>query len=324
MPRSTLGTYCVGTEPPTTRDTNSKPEPRGSGSNSTWQTANWPCPPDCLTCRPMTRPAVAMVARSGTRTSSVVTSAPAARSRESTTSACASPIVHSTVWWVSTLRSKRSVGSAATTRVNALTSASSAPRVVRHDRDRQQRLRQLPAGEQQRIGGVGDGVAGLGAGQLRQRAQVARDARVDVAQVGAERRVEVRDALVLVVPVRQLVAAALGRDDPVVAADVHRGVGPQGAGEDPHQRDPADVGVGGGVHHLGGQRPVRIGGQRAAVVLPSMPVTAGSGRSSGDGNPPASTSSSASSPVPLLAQTGMTGWNPPRATAVSRSSTSVA
>ena len=52
MPFSTLGMNCVGTEPPTTFETNSKPEPRGSGSNSTWHTAYWPCPPDCFTCRP--------------------------------------------------------------------------------------------------------------------------------------------------------------------------------------------------------------------------------------------------------------------------------
>ena len=51
-----------------------------------------------------------------------------------------------------------------------------------------------------------------------------------------------------------------------------------------------------------------------------MPETLGSGCSSGDGNPPISTSSSASRPIPLDAQTGITGWNVPRATAVSRSS----
>ena len=41
-----------GTEPPTTLSTNSKPEPEGSGSTSMSHTAYWPCPPDCLTCRP--------------------------------------------------------------------------------------------------------------------------------------------------------------------------------------------------------------------------------------------------------------------------------
>jgi hypothetical protein len=71
----------------------------------------------------------AIVSRSGTRTSSVSTSAPPARSRESTTSACASPMHHSTVWWVSRLRSRCSVGSAATIRASVLTSASSSPRV---------------------------------------------------------------------------------------------------------------------------------------------------------------------------------------------------
>ena len=55
MPFSTLGMNWVGTDPPTTLDSNSKPEPRGNGLNSTWHTAYWPWPPDCFTCRPVTR-----------------------------------------------------------------------------------------------------------------------------------------------------------------------------------------------------------------------------------------------------------------------------
>ena len=55
MPFSTLGMNWVGTAPPTTLETNLNPVPRGSGSNSTWHTAYWPCPPDCLTWRPVTR-----------------------------------------------------------------------------------------------------------------------------------------------------------------------------------------------------------------------------------------------------------------------------
>ncbi len=129
MPFSTLGMNCVGTDPPTTWDTNSNPDPRGSGSNSTWHTAYWPCPPDCLTWRPVTRAELRIVARSGTLTGSVSTSAPLARRRDSTTSACASPMHHSTVWCVSGLRSSRSVGSAATSRVSVRPSASSSARL---------------------------------------------------------------------------------------------------------------------------------------------------------------------------------------------------
>jgi hypothetical protein len=53
-PFSTDGMNCRGTAPPTTLLTNSKPEPRGSGSISIEHTADWPWPPDCLTCRPCT------------------------------------------------------------------------------------------------------------------------------------------------------------------------------------------------------------------------------------------------------------------------------
>ena len=109
----------------------------------------------------------------------------------------------------------------------------------------------------------------------------------------------------------------------VVPADVHRGVGAQRAGEHPHERHPAHVGVGRGAHDLGGQRPVEVGRERGRARSRRCPTRAAAGAPSGDGNPPISTSSSASSPIPLEAQTGITGWNVPRATAVSRSSISV-
>src|SRR3712207_9084460 len=51
-------------------------------SNSTWQTAYCPCPPDCFPCRPVTRAGFPSVARIGTRTGSVSTSAPPARNLE--------------------------------------------------------------------------------------------------------------------------------------------------------------------------------------------------------------------------------------------------
>jgi hypothetical protein len=67
--------------------------------------------------------------RSATRTGSVVSSTPPARSRSNTTSACASPMHHSTSWWVSGLRSSRRVGSPAASRARFLASASSSERV---------------------------------------------------------------------------------------------------------------------------------------------------------------------------------------------------
>ena len=77
-------------------------------------TAYWPCPPDCLTCRPWPAAGFCSVSRSATRTGPVVTSTPCrVRSRSSSTSRCASPIDHTTTWWVSRLTSVRSVGSSA-------------------------------------------------------------------------------------------------------------------------------------------------------------------------------------------------------------------
>ncbi len=52
---------------------------------------------------------------------------------------------------------------------------------------------------------------------------------------------------------------------------------------------------------------------------PSGVVTIGSGCSSGEGKPRTTTSSSSAMPTPLGGTTGTTGWNEPRATAVSRS-----
>ena len=187
MPFSTLGMNCVGTDPPTTWDTNSNPDPRGSGSNSTWQTAYWPCPPDCLTWRPVTRAGLRIVARSGTLTGSVSTSAPLARRRDSTTSACASPMHHSTVWCVSGLRSRRSVGSAATSRVSVRPSASSSARLRATTATGSSGSGRFQHDSSSGSDAARDGVAGLGAAELGQRGDVARDARLDLAELGAER-----------------------------------------------------------------------------------------------------------------------------------------
>ena len=100
-------------------------------------------------------------------------------------------------------------------------------------------------------------VAGLGAAELGERADVARAARLHRVERGAHRRVDVREALVVVVAAVVGGRRALGRDERVVPADVHGGVGAQRAGEHPHERHPAHVGVGGGAHDLRGQRAVR-------------------------------------------------------------------
>ena len=57
-----------------------------------------------------------------------------------------------------------------------------------------------------------------------------------------------------------VLVAPLGQ---AAAADVHGRILAQRAGEDAHQADPAQERVDGGAHHLAGQRPVRVAGQRA-------------------------------------------------------------
>ena len=52
MPFSTAGTNCRGMEPPKMSSTNSKSEPRGSGSIVILQSPNWPWPPVCFLWRP--------------------------------------------------------------------------------------------------------------------------------------------------------------------------------------------------------------------------------------------------------------------------------
>ena len=54
-----------------------------------------------------------------------------------------------------------------------------------------------------------------------------------------------------------------------VTGDVHGRVGPDGAGEDPDEADPADVGVGGRLDDLGDQRPVGVAGRGSGRRLPA-------------------------------------------------------
>lgn len=138
---------------------------------------------------------------------------------------------------------------------------------VRLDGDRQQRVGHRPGLHQQRVVLAGQGVAGLGAGQLRHTGQIARDGLGQRALLLAERGGQCADALVdvmvLVPPVLQ-----------TVAGDMHRLVRAQGAGEDADEGDPADVRVGGGLDHLGRERAVGVTAQRRARGA----VRAGHGR----------------------------------------------
>ena len=116
---------------------------------------------------------------------------------------------------------------------------------------RQQRLGHVPRCDQQRAGLVRHGVAGLRAAEPPDGADVAGDRPLDRAQRGSQRRVQLPDPLVGVVVLVPVLGAA-------VSGDVHGGVGRDRPGEHPQHRQPAEVGVDGGAHDLGHQRPVRV------------------------------------------------------------------
>ncbi len=151
---------------------------------------------------------------------------------------------------------------------------------VRLDGDGQQRVRHRPGLHQERRVLVGEGVAGLGAGQLGHARQIAGDRLRQRTLLLAEGRRQRADPLV---DVMVLVPAVLQ----AVPGDMHRLVGAQGAGEDPYERDPADVRIGGGLDHLGHQRAVRIAGQlRAGGAVDAghgrRGTLSGSGEAAGD------------------------------------------
>ena len=50
MPLLTAGTYSLGTRPPATRFSKTKPVPGPPGSNRIFTRANWPAPPVCFLC----------------------------------------------------------------------------------------------------------------------------------------------------------------------------------------------------------------------------------------------------------------------------------
>ena len=127
------------------------------------------------------------------------------------------------------------------------------------DRDGMERLRQRPRTEHAGRVDRGEGVAGLGPGQPADGGDVAGDDALRRSLLLAERVCERADPLVVVVVV---VARAGAEERREVTGHVHRAVGVEGAGEDAHQADPADVRVAGRLHDLGHERPARVARQR--------------------------------------------------------------
>ena len=221
---------------------------------------------------------------------------------------------HSTSWWVSGLFSSRIVGSSATSRASAWRQLVLVGLGLGHDRHRQQRLGHRPRLHEQRVVLVRQRVAGLGRAQLRHGADVAGRALGHRALLLAQRRGQRADPLVVVVVLVPAVGAA-------VPGDVHRRVRAQRAGEHPHQADPADVGVGRGLDHLGEQRAVGVAGQAGD----GLAVRRGDRRQrvlGGEGNASVMISSSSAMPIPAARRRPAPGRSCPRATAFSRSSIS--
>ena len=195
-------------------------------------------------------------------------------SRSRVTSACDSPIVQSTSWWVSALLSIRSDGSSAPEPGQRLRELVLVGLAVRDDRDRQQRLRHRPRPQHPLLLHRRERVAGLGPGQSADRAQVAGDDLVRRALGPAERVGERADPLVLVVVG---MARGLAEERGEVPGDVHGLVGHQRSGEDPDQAEPADVRVAGGLHDLGDQRSVGVAGDRVGGRCPTAGTRRGRG-----------------------------------------------
>ena len=207
---------CRGTAPPTTLSTNSKPPPEGSGSTSMSHTAYWPWPPDCLTWRPCP------LALAGERLAQRDPQRHRARRRRRT--GCAAgraarrrgPRPCTTARAGGSRRCSPAAASGPRRRAGRCPGASlsSSALDLRDDGDRQQRVGHQPRLHQQRLLLVRQRVAGLGAGQLGDRADVAGDALRDGALGLAQRRGEGADPLVDVV----VLVAAVGQE---VARHVH-------------------------------------------------------------------------------------------------------
>ena len=171
-------------------------------------------------------------------------------------------MVHISIWSVAGLTSTRTVGSSACNRARPCTSLSSSL-------DERAEMATGSSGSgivqgDSTAGSAGsDRVSPVSAWASRATATMSpATARGMRTERGAQRPGDRPGAFVeIVLGVPGLVLRMTGEAGEV-AADMHRNVGQQGAGEHPHHRDPTDVGVGRGLHHLGDQRPVRAAGQR--------------------------------------------------------------
>ena len=223
------------------------------------QTAYWPWPPDCLTCRPWpvgrrrrtSRAAAPAPARTRPRRRSGCAAGRAARR------ACASPMHHSTSWWVSGLRSSRSVGSSATSRPRPCDSLSSSALDLRDDRRPAAAARASP-----RAPSAAGRPCRTGCRRSRRGPSLATAHDVAGDRTGRPCAGSCRAARTSA-PTRSSTSwSSWPRSARQWPDTCTVGVRAQGAGEDPDQRDPADVRVGRGLDDLGDQRAGRVAGQR--------------------------------------------------------------
>ena len=217
-------------------------------------------------------------------------------------------MVQSTTWSVSLECSIRIVTSSATSRCRAPASLSSSDFVAA-------RIATGSCGSGSSHGATTAGRSGeervsdgLGAGQLGDEREVTGDRRGHGTVRVDEGRRERADALVVVVGgvARDLVPDEVAE----VARHVHRLVDAQRAGEDAHERQAPDVGVGGRAHDLGDERLRRVA-RDAGTAPPTGEVTAGSGCTVGSGKARSMMPSSSSTPPRSAATTGTIGKKVP-------------
>ena len=262
---------CRGTAPPTTLSTNSNPAPSGSGSTSMSQTAYWPCPPDCFTCRPWPFALPPNVSRSGTRSSTRVHGDAVAvgqRVEHDARVRLAHAPEHDLVGLRVLLDPQRRVfGGQPLQPDRQLVLVGLG---VRLHGDRQQRL-----GHRPRLEHAAVRTCRTACRRFR-RGSAGRSRRCrPPPPTGAGRCClpSGNDS----VPMRSSsswsawLRSSRGRPEEgrEMARHVNRRVGPDGAGEHPDQADPADVRVRRRLHHLGEQRPVRVAGQAVARLRPA-------------------------------------------------------
>ena len=189
------------------------------------------------------------------------------------------------------------------------------------DGNGQQRFGHRPRREHGRVGRIGQGVTGLRVGQPGDRHDVAGDGAADRLRPPQRPGDRAGPFVEIVLGVPGLVLRMPGEPGEM-AADVHRHVGQQGAGEHPDHGDPADVRVGGRLDHLGDQRTVGAAGQRFPVA-PGRGVDRRQHVLHRRREAAADHLQQLRDAEPGGRDAGSTGWKAPWATAVSRSSTTV-